>query len=195
MSARHLLVTVLVACALAGCASKRHADPTPEPASPAAAPPESSRVVATYDQIMREVDDTEDAYLKMSLAAAGWLRLLAPGKSIGFYQPDLATPAFKEMVEEVTRAYAFRPVRAEDFRVVCKQSAPGCSMAMADVIAEFTVARMSRDSGYVGGLLTQIPRGASNPEQKPFCITIARHGQDWAAVRSMWVSQPRACPR
>jgi hypothetical protein len=189
-------VTLLVV-SVSACRSGQPAiEPAPVPATAggvAATPPESSQVVATYDQIIRQVEAGEESFMKMSIAAAGWLGHLVPGKSIGFYQPDLAAPEFKDMVEEVTRRYAFRAVRTADFRYTCDRTG-NCSMAMADVIAQFNTTRQSIDSGYVGGSITQVPRGGSSPEQKAFCITLVRQGADWKPIRSAWSPSGRQCP-
>jgi hypothetical protein len=46
--------------------------PAPVPASGSmATPPESSQVVAKYDQIIKQVEAGDEAFLNMSLAAAG----------------------------------------------------------------------------------------------------------------------------
>jgi hypothetical protein len=191
--------TILLVGCIAACASRHPSTgSTPAAASDSAvvaavAPPDSSRVLATYEQIIRQVESGDESFMKMSVAAAGYLGHLVPGKAIGFYQPDLATPAFKDMVEEVTRRYAFRPVRSADFGYSCDRAGT-CVMKMADAIAQFNTTRMSVDSGYVGGSITQIPRGGSGPEQKAFCITLARQRADWKAVRSAWVPSARQCP-
>jgi hypothetical protein len=193
---RRSAIGILLIVSVAACRTPAtETAPAPVPASGSmATPPESSQVVATYDQIIKQVEAGDEAFLNMSLAAAGYLGHIVPGKSIGFYQPDLQSPGFKDMVEEVTRRYAFRPVRSADFRWACDQRTGNCTMAMADAIAQFNTTRMSLDSGYVGGSITQIPRGGNGPEVKPFCITIARKGNEWKAIRSVWVPTALQCP-
>src|SRR4051812_15320278 len=186
-----------VALVLAAAACRKPAETAPAPASGPGAfglPPDSSQVLQTYDEIIKQVDSGDESFMKMSLAAAGYLSHLAPGKSIGFYQPDLSTPSFRTMVEEVTRRYAFRPVFSKDMRMTCDRRTGDCTMAMADVIVEFNTTRMSLEKGWVGGALTQVPRAASNPEKKPFCITLSRKGDEWKAVRSTWVATALRCP-
>src|SRR3954467_386320 len=123
--ARRASIGILFVISLSAC-RKQTMETAPTPAQPtgvatgaAPTPPDSSRVLATYDEIIRQVEAGDAAFLNISLAAASYLGHLVPGKSIGFYQPDLATPEFKDMVQEVTRRYAFRPVRAPDFRYTC----------------------------------------------------------------------------
>ena len=200
----HFRILVAIALVTAACAKRKPEAPTPSSTPPATQPGEF-QTAATYEQVMTDVAAGEAAYMKMSIAAAGWLRHIAPGKSIGFFQPDLASPAFKDMVDQVTRTYAYRPIRSENFRMICTQVqaaggqvtrvTPTCTMAMADAVMQFNSTKMSLDSGYVGGSVTLVPRGATAPEQKAFCITIARHGNDWIAVRSTSAETGRRCPR
>ena len=201
----HHLALAAVAClALVAC-GRKHAEPAPTPAgSPSPAIGTSAR---TYDQVMTEVDEGEESYLKLAVAAAGYMRHIVPGKVIGFLQPDLKSPAFKDMVEEVTKTYAWRPIRTSDFKVVCVQptnnpnsgtvtmSKPTCSMYLVDVVAQFETTRMTLDSGWVGGSTTQVPRGGTAAEEKAFCITLARQGSGWKAVRSTEIENRRRCPR
>jgi hypothetical protein len=199
---RHIGCTV-VAFTLVACARKQ-ADPSPTPAGGPAGPPTGSHA-ATYEQVMTEVNEGEESYIRMALAAAGYLRHIAPGKVIGFLQPDLKGPAFRDMVDEVTRTYAYRPIRSSEYRVVCQPPSntpgtvtaakPTCSMYLVDVVAQFEVTRMTLDSGWVGGSTTQVPRGGVAAEEKAFCIALARQGQGWKAVRSTPIDDRRRCPR
>jgi len=203
-SSLRLLGLVAFAFALGAC-SRKHAEPTPTPAGAPGGPPTSSRA-ATYEQVMSEVNEGEESYLKMAVAAAGYLRHIAPGKVIGFLQPDLKGPAFRDMVEEVTKTYAYRPIRTADYKVVCQQppnnpqgtvtvAKATCSMYLVDVVAQFEVTRMTLDSGWVGGSTTQVPRGGTRAEEVAFCIALAREGAAWKAVRSTKIDDRRRCPR
>src|ERR1043166_7757085 len=200
LSLRHI-ASIVAVLALAGC-SRYKTEPAPAPAGAPAAPPTRSQA-ATYEQVMTDVNEGEESYLKMAIAAGGYVRHLVPGKVIGFLQPDLKSPAFRDMVEQVTKTYAYRPIRTTDYKVVCQQppnnpvtvttATATCSMFLVDVGAQFEVTRMTLDSGWVGGSTTQVPRGGVNAEETAFCITLARDGSGWKAVRSIKIEDRRRC--
>jgi hypothetical protein len=199
------IALLFVAVATIAACSRKHVEPAPAPAGEPGAPPTQSQA-RTYDEVMGDVNSGTESYTKMAIAAAGYVRHLVPGKLIGVLQPDLKGPAFRDMVDVVTKAYAFRPIRSNEYRVVCSQpnanatgsataATPICSMFLVDVVVQFEVAERTLDSGWVGGSTTQVPRGGTAAEESAFCITLARKGNEWRAIRSEAIDNRRRCPR
>jgi hypothetical protein len=207
--ASRLLIGVAAAGLIAGACS--HKQPETELA-PSPAPIVTDQALTdggmgvTYKGLM-DLSESDDRYVPMALAAAGYVRHIVPGKVIGFFQPDLASPEFREMVDQVTKTYSFPLIRSEDFGVVCKQpsaqqqsgtlakAATNCSMGRADVVVQFNTVRVARDSGWVGGSTTQAPRNGNRSGQSAFCITLVRQQAKWLAIRSQPVDLGRRCPR
>jgi hypothetical protein len=164
---------------LSGCASSQIA-PT------FAAAPSSATAEAN-----REYDD-------MAVAAASLIRSVIPGKTIGIYI-SASSLTLREMAKTVIDAHDFREVRAGESRVVCASRAsrgramPSCTLEVADVLLQLSSLQITRDSGFVGGLRTEVPDGGEKARTTGFCLMAFRQQGRWEAARYAVVETPRDC--
>jgi hypothetical protein len=182
----------VIALLVCGCASSRK-----EPAPPT---PDGAR----FKPALIEAPTTDVEYDKMGIAAASRIKFIAPGKTVGMYQTNSKSPTFRGLVTTVINEYGYREVHPGEADVACAPrpprgprtvaaSVPSCGINVADVLVQFNSVQMTSDSGYVGGLLTDVPRGGNKTRTTAFCIVTARHGTDWMGVTNSVVDAPRDC--
>jgi hypothetical protein len=177
--------TVLLSLLACGCAS---ASPEIAPAGVA-----GSAFASTVDN---------RAYDEMAIAAASQLRNIIPGKTIGVYH-STSSPTLRELVKAVIDEYDFREVRAGESRVVCaprnrgrgvvSPAMPACTIDVADVVLQLSSVQITNDSGYIGGLRTEVPTGAEKVRTTAFCLIAVRQRNHWEAARYAAVETPRDC--
>ena len=181
----------MIALCVCGCTSRKDpAGPTPVGGTPKGAVVEAPVTDADYD--------------KMGIAAASRIKFIAPGKTVAMYQTNSKSLTFRELVTTVIDEYGFREVHPGEAQVACAPraprgprtvaaSVPSCGLNVADVLVQFNSVQITRDSGYIGGLLTDVPRGENKTRTTAFCIVTARHGTDWIGVQNTVVDAPRDC--
>jgi hypothetical protein len=181
----------VIALCVWGCASQK------EPAAPA--PIGGLPKAALADA---PVPDAE--YDKMGIAAASRIKFIAPGKTVAMYQTNSKSLTFRGLVTAVLDKYGFREIHPGEAEVACAPraprgprtnaaSVPSCGLNVADVLVQFNSVQITRESGYIGGLLTEVPRGENKTRTTAFCIVTARHGTDWIGVQNTVVDAPRDC--
>jgi len=139
----------------------------------------------------------------MGIAAAGQIKLMAPGKSVGMYRTEQQPPTLRALVDKVIAVYDFKEVHVGEATVGCARreraaarvvsAVPACGIDVADVLVQFNSVQIARDTGYVGGYVTEVLRGESRARTSAFCILTARHGADWVGVTNVTVPAPRDC--
>jgi hypothetical protein len=147
------------------------------------------------------IDESDVAYDKMAVAAASRIKFIAPGKIVGVYQTNSKSTTLRGMVNTVIEEYGYTEVHPGETDFQCGKtsrqtvvsSVANCKFDVADVLVQFNSVQMTRDSGYVGGLLTDVPRGEKRTRTTAFCFVAARHGADWVGVQNTVVDAPRDC--
>jgi hypothetical protein len=184
-------VGVMIALCVCGCASRK------EPAVPAP-------VGGMLNTSAADAPVTDAEYDKMGIAAASRIKFIAPGKTVAMYQTNSKSLTFRGLVAAVIDVYGFREIHPGEAEVACAPraprgprtvaaSVPSCGLNVADVLVQFNSVQITRDSGYIGGLLTDVPRGDNKTRTTAFCIVTARHGTDWIGVQNTVVDAPRDC--
>jgi hypothetical protein len=146
----------------------------------------------------------EDAvYIKMAVAATSQLHAMANGRTIGLYQTNSKSSTIRGIVNALIEVYGFHEVHPGEDGVQCtgqKRRAPTmsdalpiCTINIADMLWQVNSVQMTRDSGFVGGLLTEAVKGDSRPRTTGLCVMATRHGNDWVGVRWVMVPTPRDC--
>jgi hypothetical protein len=182
------LVTIL-ACAA----------PSSVPA-PAAAPQLQGDEIANY-----KPTDEQIAYGIMAASAMKQSRYLTLDKSMGLYVPDDRRHPLYPIVRLVLEENRFREIHKGDMQVACSVPTSNglrgtgardrvCGLDRADVLYQVISVQIMRDSGYVGGYITQIFKGEDRPKTAVFCFISAwRKGAGWEDVHNSLVSQPLDC--
>jgi hypothetical protein len=152
-----------------------------------------------------QVDARDSEYVKMGVAAAAQVRTVVPDQVIGLYQASSPSSLSGRLVASVIEAYGFVSVRSRDAQMICAptparrgqltaiESSPNCAFDVAEVLVQFNSIQIVRDTGYVGGLMAEIPRGTRRVRTTAFCILAAHHGSGWDAVKYGTVDMPQDC--
>jgi hypothetical protein len=149
------------------------------------------------------VEPSEDDYVGLIVAAAGWARKSV--RSLGILQQTTGHPLWAKASMAATQKYALRPIQMSDYSVVCgqpdrKQTSIAnvkevCTMKYVDAVMQFNAIRLTRDSGYVALGITRVPSGANRAETTYQCVSIAKKGKEWEARRAERVVDWQLCPR
>lgn len=149
------------------------------------------------------VDDT--AYKLMAVAAAATIADFLPGRTIAMYQTKSKVPAMRAMITAVIEEYDFREINAGQVKIICapkpkntpKAGAAShtedCRFDIAEVLLQFNALLITRDSGYVGGLMTQIPPGDSKGRTTAFCLVASRQRTAWLPGHHSLIAVPSDC--
>jgi hypothetical protein len=141
----------------------------------------------------------------MGVAAAAQVITVVPDRVIGLYQASSPSSLSGRLVASVIGAYGFVAIRNRDAQMVCApvptgrgrltvvESSPNCGFDVAEVLVQFNSIQIVRDTGYVGGLMAEIPRGTSRVRTTAFCILAARHESGWDGVKYGTVDVPQDC--
>jgi hypothetical protein len=181
---------------IAACAAPS-ATPTSAPA-PALQSGEAPAYSPTDEQI---------AYGIMAASAMKQSRYLTLDKTIGVYQSDDPRhplhPIVKIVLEENK---SFRTIQKGQMQVACSVPLrPGlrtvrvddrvCGLDRADVLYQVMAVQIMRDSGYVGGYITQVFKGEDRPKTTVFCFISVWRPQTrmWEDVRNSLVKEPLDC--
>jgi hypothetical protein len=193
--------TFVLALAGAACGGTTPA-PAATPAPTASRDSTSPFPTLIAKQVLMPVP--EDIFVNLGVAAAGYAKGVISTRSIGVYQPTNADARFLRMIQAVTTKWSYRPITAQDFKVVCGKSDRGtqsingrsCSMYAVNAVLQINYIRMTRDSGFVGGSVTHVPTGATQSERNHYCIVLVRKGTDeWTGVHTERIPDVRQCPR
>jgi hypothetical protein len=149
--------------------------------------------------------DEQVAYGRMAASAMKQMRFMAPGNTIGVYQwDDLRHPLYP-IVKAVLEENPFREIHKGQMQVAC--SVPDraglrgtrsqdrvCGLDRADVLLQVISVQVMRDSGYVGGYITQVFKGEDRPKTAVFCfISVWRGPAGWEDVHNSLVKEPLDC--
>ena len=148
----------------------------------------------------------DSIYEDMGVAAASRIKEMASGRTVGMLRHvSDAFPGLHATVDAMIAAYGFREIRSGEAKITCttrpargrggSAAVVDCGFDIADVLVQLNWLQIDRDSGYVGGYLTQVLKGESRSRSTAFCVVSARHGADWIGVQNTWVGEPRDCSR
>jgi hypothetical protein len=151
--------------------------------------------------------DEQVAYGIMAASAMKQSRYLTLGNTVGLYQSDDPRHPLYPIVKLIFDGNpSFREVHRGQMQVACSvPDRPGlrgtrpqdrvCGLDRADVLYQVTTAQIMRDSGYVGGYVTQVFKGEDRPKTAVFCfISVWRtEYRMWEDVRNSLVGEPRDC--
>jgi hypothetical protein len=145
-----------------------------------------------------QLSEADAGYDEMAIAAASEIRVELAGKSIAMYRSASKSSTLREIVTAVIDAYDFREAKIGESRVVCasrraRPVTPSCNIDVADVILQLNSVQIMNDSGYVGGLRTEVPPGGDKARTTAFCLLAVRQHNGWQGVRYASVSVPRDC--
>ena len=151
--------------------------------------------------------DEQIAYGMMAASAMKQSRFLTLDKTIGVYQPDDARHPLHPIVSLVLMDNpSFRTIGKGEMQVACTvPTAAGlrgvgararvCGLDRADVLYQLISVQVMRDSGYVGGFVTQVFKGEDRPKTLVFCFISVWRPQvrAWEDVRNSLVREPLDC--
>jgi hypothetical protein len=151
--------------------------------------------------------DEQVAYGIMAASAMKQSRFLTQDKTVGLYQSDDPRHPLHPIVQIVLEDNKFREIHKGQMQVACSvPDRPGlrtanrnqdrvCGLDRADVLLQVTAVQIMRDSGYVGGYITQVFKGEDRPKTMVFCfISVWRpQGRTWEDVHNSLVKEPLDC--
>jgi hypothetical protein len=150
--------------------------------------------------------DEQVAYGIMAASAMKQARFLALDRTIGLYQSDDPRHPLHPIVKLVLDGNAnFREIHKGEMQVACSvPDRPGlrgtrpqdrvCGLDRADVLFQLAATQIMRDTGYVGGYITQVFKGEDRPRTAVFCfLAVWRKGTGWEDVRNSLVKEPLDC--
>jgi len=167
--------------------------------SPAAALGAQPQAMATSTV----VSDEDASYIRMAVVTVSQVKELAHGRSVAVYQTDSRSPVIRGLVTGAVETYGYREIHPGDEAYQCTpqqrrarsmmDALPNCTINVAEILIQFNSVQMTKDSGYVGGLMTQAVRGETRPRTTAFCLMSARRGPAWIAIGHSVVPTPRDC--
>jgi hypothetical protein len=185
---------VLPLAALAACGTKL-TTPTSAPVPVALQGGEIAVLKPTTEQIV---------YGNMAAVAIRQSRFHTQAKRVGLYQGEDPRAPLYPIVKTILEQNAFQEIHQGQTKVACTMPqraglrgtgarAPTCGLDRVDVLLQVTSVQIMRDSGYVGGYITQVFKDEDRPKTFAFCfIAVWRQG-DWDDVHNSLVKEPRDC--
>jgi hypothetical protein len=151
--------------------------------------------------------DEQVAYGIMAASAMKQSRFLTQDKSVGLYQSDDPRHPLHPIVQIILEDNKFREIHKGQMQLACSvPDRPGlrsnnrnqdrvCGLDRADVLLQVTAVQIMRDSGYVGGYITQVFKGEDRPKTMVFCfISVWRpQARAWDDVHNSLVKEPLDC--
>jgi hypothetical protein len=159
------------------------------------------------DGVNYKPTEEQIAYGMMAASAMKQTRFLTLDKTIGVYEPADARHPLHPIVSLVLMDNpSFRAIGKGEMQVACDvPSRPGlraarttervCGLDRADVLYQVISVQVMRDSGYVGGYVTQVFKGEDRPKTLVFCFISVWRPQvrAWEDVRNSLVKEPLDC--
>jgi hypothetical protein len=179
-----IAVTVTLAMSIAG---NGHGQPQAQPAG-----------------AMKTAPSEEDAaYIRMAIEAARLIKDIANGRTVAMYQTNSQSAVIRGVAAGVIETYGFREIHPGDEAYQCTpqprrprtviDGLANCTINVGDILVQLNSVQLSKDSGYVGGLVTQTVRGDARPRTSAVCLTAVRRGAAWVAATHTDVPTPRDC--
>jgi hypothetical protein len=145
------------------------------------------------------------AYGRMAAAAMRQSRFLTLEKTVALFQWDDPKHQLYPIVKIVLEENRFREVHRGEMQVACsvpdrpglrsgnRNSGRVCGLDRADVLLQVITTQIMRDSGYVGGYITQVYSGEDRPKTAVFCFIAVWRPSGWQDVHNSLVKEPADC--
>ena len=150
--------------------------------------------------------DEQVAYGIMAASAMKQTRYLTLGNTVGLYQwDDMRHPLYPIVKLVLDGNTNFREIHKGQMNVACTvPDRPGlrgvdrgqarvCGLDRVDVLLQLMTVQIMRDSGYVGGYLTQVYKGDDRPKTTVFCFIAVWRQTQWEDVHNSLVKEPIEC--
>ena len=169
-------------------------------ASSGPAPVQQGGEVANYNPTAEQI-----AYGRMAASAMKQSRFLTLGNTAALYQWDDARHPLYPIVKLVLEENSYREVHRGQMQVACtvpdrpglrggnRNQARVCGLDKADVLLQIITVQIMRDSGYVGGYITQVFKGEDRPKTAVFCFIAVWRQNQWLDVHNSLVKEPMDC--
>jgi hypothetical protein len=151
------------------------------------------------------VKPTEEqiAYGNMAAIAMRQSRFLTSLMRVGLYQGEDPRAPLYPIVKIVLDQSAYQEIHQGQTKVACtmpqrpglrgtRGTTPTCGLDRVDVLLQMTSVQIMRDSGYVGGYITQVFKDEDRPRTLSFCFIAVWRGE-WIDVKNSMVKEPRDC--
>ena len=144
------------------------------------------------------------AYGQMAAVAMRQSRFLTLQRTVGLYQGEDPRHPLYPIVKEILDHSPYREIHQGQTKVACtpatrpglrgtRAQAPTCGLDIVDVLLQVNNVQIMRDSGFVGGYITQVFPGEDRPKTSAFCfIAIWRQGT-WEDRHNSLVKEPALC--
>ena len=149
--------------------------------------------------------DEQIAYGLMAAVAMKQSRFLTLGNTVGLFQWEDPRHPLYPIVKTILEQNAFREIHKGEMQVACTvPDRPGlrggnrnqnrvCGLDRADVLLQVISVQIMRDSGYVGGYMTQVYRDEDRPKTTAFCFIAVWRQRSWVDAHNSLVKEPRDC--
>lgn len=176
-------------------------------AAPSAAPKPAPAPTLQGGEAAYVPTDEQVAYGIMAASAMKQSRYLTLGNTVGVYlSDDPRHPLYPIVKIVLEQNQSFRAIQKGEMQVACTVPLhPGirtvrvsdrvCGLDRADVLYQVMAVQIMRDSGYVGGYITQVLKGEDRPKTTVFCFISVWRPQTriWEDVRNSLVKEPLDC--
>jgi hypothetical protein len=132
-------------------------------------------------------------------------RFLTRDATVALYQWDDVRHPLYPIVKLVLEGNTFREIHRGQMQLACSvPDRPGlrgtsrnqdrvCGLDRADVLLQVINVQIMRDSGYVGGYITQVFKGEDRPKTTVFCFISVWQRNQWEDVHNSLVKEPADC--
>lgn len=190
LNAKH--VAVVAVASLAGCA-------TGTPARQSLTVSQQASDVGPRSQ----PTDEQVAFGMMAAVAIRQSRFMTSTKSVGLFQGNDTRAPMYPIINVVLDNNRYQEIHAGEVTFVCTPKPPGprgappppptCGFDVVDVLMQITSVQIVRDTGYVGGYLTDVMPNQTRPIATPYCFLAVQRDGVWYDLKSVEVKEPRHC--
>lgn len=171
-------------------------------ASPGIAP--TPRVAQQARAVAPKPTDEQIAYAMMASVAMRQSRFLTSTRTVGLYQGDDVNAPLHPIIKYVLERNPYREISPGEAKIACTvprraglrgtgPTGSTCGLDVVDVLLQINSVQIMRDSGYVGGYITEVVPSEGRPKAVAYCfIAVYRH-DEWIDVKNSLVKEPRDC--
>jgi hypothetical protein len=176
----------------------------PPPAMPRAVSPTPATMQGGEIAALKPTEE-QIAYGRMASVAMKQSRLLTLDKSVALFQGDDPRHPMYPIIKAVLDDNRYREVHRGEMQLACtvpdraglrtanRNAGRTCGLDRADILLQIITTQIMRDSGYVGGYMTQVLPGDERPKTTVFCFIAVWRQRAWEDVHNSLVGQPGDC--